>query len=159
MKKYLVFIIGLLTCFSLTVSTVSADDELKDNSLQIDSSRLEENKTTDVSSSLDLTKNLFSNGDRALLEKNQENVANDFKEQQDQLFTQETIATDDSQVEALFSSETAVGQYTTKVNTSVDTTSQTSNVSGLLAIFYGVASLLLICGASFATYVVSRGEE
>ena len=56
MKKYLVFIIGLLTCFSLTVS---ADDELKDNSLQIDSSRLEENKTTDVSSSLDLTKNLF----------------------------------------------------------------------------------------------------
>lgn len=69
MKKYLVFIIGLLTCFSLTVSTISADDELKDNSLQIDSSRLEENKTTDVSSSLDLTKNLFSNSDRALLEK------------------------------------------------------------------------------------------
>lgn len=156
MKKYFVFIIGVLACFSLNVS---ADEELKDNRLQIDSSLLEENKTAEVNNSLELTNNLFSNKDRMLLEKNQKNVAKNFKKQQDQLFKQKTMATDPYHVDALFSAQTTVGQYTTKVNTSVDTTSQTNNFSGFLAILYGLASLLLICGASFATYVISRGEE
>lgn len=155
MKKYLVLIILLLVSCSVNIL---ADDELKDNRLQIDSSRLEEKKSTDANASSDLIKDLFSTGDRIRLEKNKEMATEQFKQQQSQLFTQKMKTTTVSPVDSLFSSEVAVGQYTSKVDASVDSRNQTISAS-FLAIFYGLASLLLICGASVVTYLVSRGEN
>lgn len=158
MKKILVLAIaiGLLSCFSLKVS---ADDIIKDNNLQIDNSRLEENQEVENNSPLKLAEALFSVNDRVLLEKNKENVKHGFEKQQEQLFvkkTDEKITT--RQLNALFSSSTT-GQYVTKINASTDSANQTNGVGNFYPLLYGGLSVLLICGACFATYKVNQGEE
>lgn len=155
MKKYVV--VFVMVCAFLPV-LVCADDGIKDNSLHIDSERLEE-KRADNSNQSDLASNLFSNEADQVLKKAKNKETSTFNRQKAQLFSQKSKRnTDVNQVKKLFRSRAKSGQYVTKSDTDTSTTSQTGS-SGLVAILYGVVCLLLICGASFATFMVGKKED
>ncbi len=155
MKKYLVVL--MMVCVFIP-TLVLADDSIKDNSLHIDSNRLEE-KRTDSNQPFDLDPTLFSAETNKILKKMESDKARSFNRQQEQLFSQTSKkSTDVNQVKKLFGTTAKSGQYVTKVDTDIGTTSQTGK-SGLVAILYGVVCFLLLCGASFATFMVGKKEE
>lgn len=159
MKKQVPVFLFLLASSFLIVTPIFAQEEIRDNQFQLDNHRLEEKKDEDVSHSLELIRPLFSSRDRDLLESYQKNKEENFKEQGEQLFQQEWSVLDDALEKDLFSPTITRTFYTTRGNVRDIRTSSTNRSSGLTTILYWIVGLLIICGACFASYQISKGEE
>lgn len=158
MKKHVSVFLFLLASSFLIVTPIFAQEEIRDNRFQLDNHRLEEKKDDEVSHSLELIQPLFSSRDRDLWETYQNNKEKDFKKQGEQLFQQDWPEMDETRAKKLFS-PTNQASYTTRGYVGDARTSSANQSSGFRMILYWIVGLLLICGACFASYQISKGEE
>lgn len=150
MRKKLV----ILSCLLLFLPIGVAATELGDNSLQIDSSRIETEKEMKLGTQDQLVQSLFLAPDQAELVAKQQAEQSLLQSQRDSLFQAgEKPSTDILQVGTLFDAKTHK-VMTTKVDTGTGGAPE-GLLSGLF--FASVVTAILLL-ASFATYFTSKDE-
>ena len=145
------FLLGLLVLVSFSPSLVLGEG-IRDNSLKIDSKRLEQEENVIQGGQSELTRSLFSESDQKILDKIEKNHLEQFASNQGQLFSSSRTKTDIYSVNKLFSSPSE--------NTAAQGKSEEEDSAAFESALPGLSYLIAICVmialASFMSYQVSK---
>ena len=152
MKKIILFLLTLVTCAA--VSGAAADD-LKDNSLQIDDSRLEKKEGLKFGLQSEQIKELFNEATQKRLQDMQQHQEEQLITERGQLFSAIQGPTDIYHSKELFQPGT---EKLSKLQTSLKSDEESSWDDFLPGVVYFVAAILLVSMTVFVSYRISKGE-
>ncbi|AND80019.1 type VII secretion protein EssA [Streptococcus pantholopis] len=149
MKKIL-YLIGVWFCLWQAIPAFASD--LKDNSLKLDSRRIEQEEEQAFYQQSEILASLFSEADTQKLKEVKENRSDELDSRLAQLFAQKQEKTDIYQLNSLFADGDS-NRYATKL----DADSQTKeSPAGYL---YSAVCLLLVGGAGLLSFLASKEEQ
>ncbi|MBP2624320.1 type VII secretion protein EssA [Streptococcus oricebi] len=146
------FLLVLFLLVALTSSPVLGEG-IKDNSLKIDSKRLEQEENVQRGAQSELTRSLFSESDQKILDKIEKNHLEQFASNQGQLFSASQTKADVYSVNKLFLSQP---ENTAAKGKSEDEEDVAVFEGALPGLSYLVAICVMITLASFLSYQVSK---
>lgn len=139
----------LFCCLFVTIgmnSRVYATEDIRDNSLNFDTSRLEEEKELKNQNRSDRMKDLFSQKDREMIQEKEKNQNKARELEKDKLFTQdEQLKVSVSDISGLFQQKTQANHLL-----SVEQTSQKND--GFLGIVYLVIVFIVLGMVMYISY-------
>lgn len=151
MKKIL-FLFLLLSSFAVTAV---AADELKDNRLQIDNSRIEKEQELNFGAQSEGTKSLFVAENQEKIQEMKQYQNKQLATEAGQLFSAIQGPTDIYHSKELFQSGT---EKLSKLQTSLKSDEESSWDDFLPGVVYFVATMLLVSMTVFVSYRISKGE-
>ena len=152
MKKIVLLFLSL--GITAAVSMAAADD-LKDNSLQIDNSRLEREEELSFGVQSEQIKDLFNESTRQKLQEIQHYQDEQLITERGQLFSAIQGPTDIYHSKELFQPGT---EKLSKLQTSLKSDEESSWDDFLPGVVYFVAAILLVSMTVFVSYRISKGE-
>ena len=152
MKKIVLLFLSL--GITAAVSMAAADD-LKDNSLQIDNSRLEKEEELNFGVQSEQIKELFNEATQKKLQEIQHYQDEQLITERDQLFSAIQGPTDIYHSKELFQPGT---EKLSKLQTSLKSDEESSWDDFLPGVVYFVAAILLVSMTVFVSYRISKGE-
>ena len=152
MKK--IFLLLLTLVASAVVSTATADD-IKDNSLQLDDSRLEKKEGLKFGIQSEQVKDLFNEATQKKLQEMQHYQEEQLITERGQLFSAIQGPTDIYHSKELFQPGT---EKLSKLQTSLKSDEESSWDDFLPGVVYFVAAILLVSMTVFVSYRISKGE-
>ena len=152
MKKIILLLLTLVACAAVSMA---AADDLKDNSLQIDNSRLEREEELSFGVQSEQIKDLFNESTRQKLQEIQHYQDEQLITERGQLFSAIQGPTDIYHSKELFQPGT---EKLSKLQTSLKSEDESSWDDFLPGVVYFVAAILLVSMTVFVSYRISKGE-
>ena len=152
MKKLILLLFTVGVCAAVSVA---AADDLQDNSLQIDNSRLEREEELNFGAQSERIKALFNAADQKKLQEIQHDQNKQLATEGGQLFSAIQGPTDIYHSKELFQPGT---EKLSKLQTSLKSDEESSWDDFLPGVVYFVAAILLVSMTVFISYRISKGE-
>ena len=152
MKKLILLLFTVGVCAAVSVA---AADDLQDNSLQIDNSRLEREEELHFGAQSERIKALFNAADQKKLQEIQHDQNKQVATEGGQLFSAIQGPTDIYHSKELFQPGT---EKLSKLQTSLKSDEESSWDDFLPGVVYFVAAILLVSMTVFVSYRISKGE-
>ena len=152
MKKLILLLFTVGVCAAVSVA---AADDLQDNSLQIDNSRLEREEELNFGAQSERIKALFNAADQKKLQEIQHDQNKQLATEGGQLFSAIQGPTDIYHSKELFQPGT---EKLSKLQTSLKSDEESSWDDFLPGVVYFVAAILLVSMTVFVSYRISKGE-
>ena len=152
MKKLILLLFTVGVCAAVSVA---AADDLQDNSLQIDNSRLEREEELHFGAQSERIKALFNAADQKKLQEIQHDQNKQLATEGGQLFSAIQGPTDIYHSKELFQPGT---EKLSKLQTSLKSDEESSWDDFLPGVVYFVAAMLLVSMTVFVSYRISKGE-
>ena len=152
MKKLILLLFTVGVCAAVSVA---AADDLQDNSLQIDNSRLEREEELNFGAQSERIKALFNAADQKKLQEIQHDQNKQVATEGGQLFSAIQGPTDIYHSKELFQPGT---EKLSKLQTSLKSDEESSWDDFLPGVVYFVAAILLVSMTVFVSYRISKGE-
>jgi len=152
MKKLILLLFTVGVCAAVSVA---AADDLQDNSLQIDNSRLEREEELNFGAQSERIKALFNAADQKKLQEIQHDQNKQLATEAGQLFSAIQGPTDIYHSKELFQPGT---EKLSKLQTSLKSDEESSWDDFLPGVVYFVAAILLVSMTVFVSYRISKGE-
>ena len=152
MKKLILLLFTVGVCAAVSVA---AADDLQDNSLQIDNSRLEREEELHFGAQSERIKALFNAADQKKLQEIQHDQNKQLATEAGQLFSAIQGPTDIYHSKELFQPGT---EKLSKLQTSLKSDDESSWDDFLPGVVYFVAAILLVSMTVFVSYRISKGE-